>query len=160
MIALPLALGALTWSFSEYTLHRWVGHDAKSKTDFADEHRTHHAQRGYFAATSKKAAHAVPLVLAGLALGWLTLGAAGAAYVVGFAVTYVAYEALHRRLHTHGPRGPLGRYLRRHHFAHHFSHHQSRLSHTRRGLREAAEKIARNQEQESSRGVRLLRSDQ
>jgi sterol desaturase/sphingolipid hydroxylase (fatty acid hydroxylase superfamily) len=121
MIALPLALGALTWSLSEYALHRWVGHDAKSKTDFADEHRTHHAQRGYFAATSKKAAHAVPLVLAGLALGWFALGAAGAAYVVGFAVTYVAYEALHRRLHTHGPRGPVGRYLRRHHFAHHFN---------------------------------------
>lgn len=121
MIALALALGALTWSLSEYALHRWVGHSPRSRTDFADEHRTHHAVRGYFAPTVKKALHAVPLVLAGLALAAPACGAAGAAWVGGFAATYVAYEVLHRRLHTHGPRGPLGRYLRRHHFAHHFN---------------------------------------
>ena len=60
MIALALALGALGWSFCEYALHRWVGHSPRSRTDFAEEHRTHHALRGYFAATSKKALHGVP----------------------------------------------------------------------------------------------------
>jgi len=121
MIALALMLGALTWTLAEYALHRWVGHDPKSKTEFAEEHRAHHAIRGYFAPTARKAMLAAPVVLAGLALGWLALGGPGAAYAAGFAATYVAYEVFHRRLHTHPPRGPVGRYLRRHHFAHHFN---------------------------------------
>lgn len=120
MIAGAVVAGALGWSLSEYALHRWVGHDPKSKTDFADEHRRHHASRFYFAPTSKKVAHVGPAVgVAGLVAGALA-GRRGLAFVGAYAATYVGYELLHRRLHTHGPRGAAGRYLRRHHFAHHF----------------------------------------
>jgi sterol desaturase/sphingolipid hydroxylase (fatty acid hydroxylase superfamily) len=105
---------------SEYALHRWVGHDAKSKTDFADEHRTHHAQRFYFAPTAKKVRGVAPLLAAAGGLAAWAAGASGVAFVGGYAAAYVGYEVLHRRLHTHGPRGRVGRYLRRHHFAHHF----------------------------------------
>lgn len=112
--------GAAGWSLSEYALHRWVGHDPKSKTDFADEHRRHHAARFYFAPTSKKLAYAGPLLAGAAALAGVVAGGAGVAFVASYAVTYAGYEVLHRRLHTHGPRGPVGRFLRRHHFAHHF----------------------------------------
>jgi len=120
MFAGAFAAGAVGWTLSEYALHRWVGHDPKSKTEFADEHRQHHAQRFYFAPTAKKARYAVPLIAGAFGLASLAARARGAAFVAGFAVTYVSYEALHRRLHTHGPTGPVGRFLRRHHFAHHF----------------------------------------
>lgn len=33
---------------------------------------------------------------------------------------YVAYEVVHRRAHTHAPRGPYSRWVRRNHFTHHF----------------------------------------
>jgi sterol desaturase/sphingolipid hydroxylase (fatty acid hydroxylase superfamily) len=125
MMAFAFVLGVLAWSWSEYALHRWVGHDPKSKTDFADEHRSHHAVRGYFVASTKKVMYVGPIVLLGLGLGWCLFGACGVAFVTGFAAAYVAYEVIHRRLHTHPPRGPLGRYLRRHHFAHHFNAPQS-----------------------------------
>lgn len=121
MIAAAFALGAGVWSFSEYALHRWVGHDPRSKTDFADEHRAHHAQRFYFAPTAKKARGVIPLVGGAMVAATMAAGATGAAAVTGFAAAYVGYEVLHRRLHTHGPRGPVGRFLRRHHFAHHFN---------------------------------------
>lgn len=115
------ALGALGWSVSEYALHRWVGHDPKSQSAFAKEHRAHHAQRFYFAPTWKKTAYVAPIVGAAAVAARATLGAAGLRFVLGYAATYVGYEVLHRRLHTHAPKGPVGRFLRRHHFAHHFN---------------------------------------
>ncbi|MBI5517021.1 MAG: sterol desaturase family protein [Deltaproteobacteria bacterium] len=120
MITVAFTAGALGWSFTEYALHRWVGHDPRSKRAFAVEHRTHHAQRGYFTPTGTKALAAAPLLGAGALGAGALLGAPGVSFFAGFAAAYVGYEVLHRRLHTHGPRGPLGRFLRRHHFTHHF----------------------------------------
>jgi sterol desaturase/sphingolipid hydroxylase (fatty acid hydroxylase superfamily) len=48
-------------------------------------------------------------------------------FAVGFVGMYVAYEVVHRRLHTHRGVGAVGRYLRRHHFHHHFGN--PRLNH-------------------------------
>lgn len=121
MIAAAVLAGAGAWSFSEYALHRWVGHDPKSETDFADEHRRHHAERFYFAPTAKKVAGVTPVLAGAAALAGLVAGRRGLAFVAGYAATYVGYEVLHRRLHTHGPKGAVGRFLRRHHFAHHFN---------------------------------------
>ena len=121
MIAVPIALGAAGWSLSEYVLHRWVGHDPRSQTEFAKEHRAHHAQRFYFAPTAKKMAYVAPIMLTAGVAGWFVAGPVGVTFVTAYATTYAAYETLHRRLHTHGPEGRIGRFLRRHHFAHHFN---------------------------------------
>jgi sterol desaturase/sphingolipid hydroxylase (fatty acid hydroxylase superfamily) len=51
---------------------------------------------------------------------WIAGAVAGPAYCAGFLTFYVAYEVLHRRSHTHSPRGMYGRWLRKHHFYHHF----------------------------------------
>ncbi len=116
------ALGALTWSFLEYALHDWLGHWPRGKVDFSREHLRHHADTRYFSPPAKKLQLAVPLLtLFGLA-GWAAAGAlAGASYAGGIALAWLGYEVLHRRTHTHPPRGPYGRWARKHHLYHHFA---------------------------------------
>ncbi len=129
-------LGGLGWTAVEYLLHRFVGHGPRRPVPrsrwarltprgflgaFNDEHLRHHADARYFAPTSQKvfAALAATIVLTGI--GTLVVGVAtGFAFAVGFGLTYASYEVLHRRIHTHPPRGRYGRWLRRHHLHHHF----------------------------------------
>jgi sterol desaturase/sphingolipid hydroxylase (fatty acid hydroxylase superfamily) len=113
--------GAFCWSFAEYAIHNWVGHLGRGRNEFSREHLEHHRLGDYFAPTSKKAKAALP-VLAALAAVLVPLlgGRPGGGFVLGFGLAYLAYEVLHRRLHTHPPRGPYGRWARRHHFYHHF----------------------------------------
>ncbi|MBI2391172.1 MAG: sterol desaturase family protein [Deltaproteobacteria bacterium] len=136
MIA-PLAFlaGALTWSASEYVIHRFVGHGRKRTRPrtiaaqltpsglaaaFNAEHLAHHADPSYFAPTSQKVAAAVVVTGTAAAVGSLLLGPRrGLSFAVGFGASYAAYEVLHRRVHTHPPRGRYGRWLRRHHLFHH-----------------------------------------
>jgi sterol desaturase/sphingolipid hydroxylase (fatty acid hydroxylase superfamily) len=121
-VVLSGVAGALGWSAAEYAIHRGLGHDpARRRNPFTREHLKHHADGHYFAPSLKKAAVALP-VLAGLAALLVPLLGAGRGlgFGLGFALAYTAYEVLHRRLHTHAPRGPYGRWARRHHFYHHF----------------------------------------
>jgi sterol desaturase/sphingolipid hydroxylase (fatty acid hydroxylase superfamily) len=119
---LAVALGVLTWTFLEYVIHRWMGHDRRfKKTPFGVEHIRHHIEGNYFAPTYKKvivAAVVAPLIAApAIAVaGWVD----GVLFVVGFIVFYAMYEMLHRREHTHAGLGWYGRFVRRHHFHHHF----------------------------------------
>jgi len=123
-IAIPLAvvLGAFTWSFLEYVIHRWLGHDARFRPNlFESEHTRHHGRGNYFAPSWKKALATVVTfgVAAPLAM-LVTSPAVGAAWAAGLAGFYAFYEVVHRRAHTHAPTGPYGAWLRRHHFWHHF----------------------------------------
>lgn len=121
-------LGAFGWTLTEYLTHRFKGHGKNAQAAFAKEHLQHHARSDYFAAPAKKAAMAAPSLAALATLSYLGLGAsAGTVFTAGFIAAYVGYEILHKRLHTHGPTGPWGRRLRRHHFAHHFD--DARLNH-------------------------------
>lgn len=120
---LALFFGALTWTFSEYVIHRWLGHDQRFRPNlFAKEHIRHHIEGGYFAPAWKKglAAVVITALLSGPAvflLGWTT----GFAYVGGFVGFYLFYEILHSREHTHPGLGAYGRWARGHHFYHHFT---------------------------------------
>lgn len=121
------AAGATTWLFAEYLLHRFVGH-GRGRSAFAIEHRRHHSVGDYFAPTSKKVAHVTPVIAAIALVASLVAGPlVGVPYGLGLAAMYCAYELLHRRLHTHPPRGWYGRWARRHHFFHHF--HDPALNH-------------------------------
>jgi hypothetical protein len=119
-------LGSVSWSAAEYAIHRFVGHGPKRTpprsllarltpsglaAEFNREHLAHHSDPTYFAPTERKVLAAAAVVL-GLRRA--------ASFAIGFGVTYAAYEVLHRRIHTHPPRGPYGRWLRRHHLAHHY----------------------------------------
>lgn len=117
-----LVAGAFAWTLAEYVLHRVVFHEASHAGVGAREHRQHHAQPDYFAPAWQKALAAV--VVTGLVLPGICLAAGralGLAFTAGFIAMYVAYEVLHRRCHTHPPRGAYGRWRRRNHFAHHFA---------------------------------------
>jgi sterol desaturase/sphingolipid hydroxylase (fatty acid hydroxylase superfamily) len=117
-----LLAGAAAWTLVEYLLHRFIFHGRSPKMIGAGEHRQHHARPDYFAPWWQKALAAVAVtaaVLPGLAF------AAGVeiafSFTFGFIAMYLLYEVLHRRAHTHPPRGPYGRWRRRNHFAHHFA---------------------------------------
>lgn len=121
-IALAFALGVLTWSFLEYCIHRWLGHDSRFRPNlFETEHTQHHAHAHYFAPWWKKGIAAC-LALVGTALPAVALlgMGPGLAFAAGLAGFYTFYEILHRRAHTHEGFGAYGRWARRHHFWHHF----------------------------------------
>jgi sterol desaturase/sphingolipid hydroxylase (fatty acid hydroxylase superfamily) len=117
-----LLLGALAWTLLEYVIHRWLGHDSRTRPNpFAAEHVRHHSQGDYFAPAWKKALAAVLFAGVLIAPSIALAGAlVGSSFVVGLITMYVAYEVLHRRDHTHPGRGSYMRFLRRHHFYHHF----------------------------------------
>jgi sterol desaturase/sphingolipid hydroxylase (fatty acid hydroxylase superfamily) len=123
-----LVAGAATWTLAEYLLHRFIFHGKSAKALGAAEHRQHHARPDYFAPWWQKALAA--LAVTAVMLPGISL-AAGAqislCFTLGFIATYLAYELLHRRVHTHPPSGRYGRWRRRNHFAHHFA--DPRLAH-------------------------------
>lgn len=115
-------LGAFFWTFLEYMIHRYMGHDRRfRKTPFGIEHVRHHIEGNYFAPNWKKvlAALIVTLFLIGPAI-LIAGNVAGPAFVAGLISFYSVYEIAHRRRHTHAPTGPYARWARRHHFYHHF----------------------------------------
>ena len=113
-------LGALSWTLAEYALHRGFGHRKGARNAFSKEHLKHHATVTYFAPSWKKA------IAAGAVFG-IAFVAVGVAFAAGFASMYVAYEVVHRRLHTHAALTAYGRWARRHHLHHHFS--RPRMNH-------------------------------
>lgn len=120
-LGLAVVGGAATWSFLEYVIHRWLGHDRRFRGNpFGVEHVRHHAEGDYFAPTIKKlGVAAIVAVAIGAPVVWLG-GAVGAAWIAGLLAFYGVYEAFHRREHTHPGIGRYGRWARAHHFHHHF----------------------------------------
>lgn len=113
--------GAFTWTFLEYVIHRWLGHDRRFRGNpFGVEHVRHHVEGDYFAPSWKK------VVLVGVVFGvlaspvWLVFGAVGLAYLGGLLAFYGVYEIVHRGHHVRPGIGAYGRWARRHHFTHHF----------------------------------------
>lgn len=121
-ILAAIVFGVFTWSFLEYVIHRWLGHDRRFRNNpFGIEHIRHHAEGNYFAPTYKKlAAAALAAVIASVPAMLVAGPVVGAAYVLGLMGFYGTYEVLHRREHTHPGVGAYGRWARRHHFTHHF----------------------------------------
>jgi hypothetical protein len=121
-VATALLAGVASWSLAEYLIHRGLGHVfVRSRNPFTTEHRKHHATTSYFSPSRKKTIAAVGTMVVVAPLAMALVGVAGGgAYGIGSVAMYVTYEVVHRRAHTHGPRGRYGRWLRRHHFTHHF----------------------------------------
>ncbi len=121
-VAIALFLGALTWSFLEYCIHRWLGHDRRFRPNpFAKEHVRHHIEGDYFAPARKKAMAAVLAITATAIPAVLVAGLwPGLAYASGLTGFYLTYEAIHRLEHVKAGWGAYGRWARKHHFYHHF----------------------------------------
>jgi sterol desaturase/sphingolipid hydroxylase (fatty acid hydroxylase superfamily) len=114
--------GAAAWTLVEYLLHRFIFHGRSPTAIGAVEHRRHHADPDYFAPWWQKALAALAVTAAILpGVAFLAGAESGACFTLGFVSTYLLYEVLHRRAHTHPPRGACARWRRRNHFAHHFA---------------------------------------
>ncbi len=126
-IVIAFVSGVFAWTFIEYLMHRFGGHQKRLGKQVMREHLQHHATPDYFTSFAKKLALAVP-VLGTLALiGYLLLGPAGLALALGTSFGWVFYEQLHRATHVRGPRNRYGEWARLHHLHHHF--HSPKANH-------------------------------
>jgi sterol desaturase/sphingolipid hydroxylase (fatty acid hydroxylase superfamily) len=121
MWLLFLFAGIVFWTFTEYMLHRFLGHTHKGKNFFKAEHSTHHSKANYFAPAYKKIIAAV-IVAAALTFitNLLTTLPNAIAFVSGLMSMYGLYEITHYRYHAFKPIIAPFIILRKHHFYHHF----------------------------------------
>ena len=116
-----LLLGTISWTLSEYILHRYIGHKKKGSHGFTKEHRAHHVDGNHFMPTLKKIVVSLKVIIPLTIISILLLDIQnGISFSVGFTFCFVLYEYLHKSAHTHPPRNAYGRWLRKHHFYHHF----------------------------------------
>ncbi len=112
--------GIMAWSLTEYLLHRFVGHELKTKVRFKKEHLKHHFIINYFAPTKIKFLIAFLVISLTLTVTTPILGFKTAAvFSLSFTIFYLYYEFTHRDLHVREPKTRLGIYLRAHHIHHH-----------------------------------------
>lgn len=117
-------IGVVLWSFTEYTLHRWVFHYHPRS---AIGQRVHFLVHGIHHAYPRDSTRLVmpPLVSLPLAAAfWMIFSAAFGGWsggiFAGFIVGYLGYDMIHYATHHRPMRGRVGRYLRRYHMNHHF----------------------------------------
>ena len=109
-ILIAFSLGLLTWTFTEYAMHNWVGHLSKGKNAFSKEHLKHHRLGNYFTPWTGKALRTVVILSKIFLVTLFIFGTTPAAsYTIGFAVGYAWYEYLHWSLHVNPPREAYGR---------------------------------------------------
>ena len=135
MSMIAFALGGLAWSASEYALHRWVAHGrerpvaatvrgkltlAGLAAELKAEHVAHHVDPMYFSSTATKVQGLAVVLPLAFALVSPVLGVRrGSYFSLGFGLVYGAYELTHRHIHTRGPNGRYGAWVRQHHLLHH-----------------------------------------
>ncbi|MBS1623770.1 MAG: sterol desaturase family protein [Bacteroidetes bacterium] len=121
LITIAFLTGVVFWTFTEYVLHRFLGHVHKGKNFFKSEHLIHHAKANYFAPPLKKVLAAI--IVSGVLTGLLSIMMSvpyALAFVLGFAGMYGVYELTHYRFHAKDPIARPFIILRKHHFYHHF----------------------------------------
>jgi sterol desaturase/sphingolipid hydroxylase (fatty acid hydroxylase superfamily) len=128
MWILFLAIGAISWTFLEYMMHRFLGHEHKGKNFFKTEHTQHHAKVHYFAPAYKKLlAAAIVAIVIFLLVNMFNGALNSAAFVIGLLGMYSLYEITHYRYHASKPLIAPFIILRKHHFYHHF--HNPKMNH-------------------------------
>ncbi|MEE2902488.1 MAG: sterol desaturase family protein [Myxococcota bacterium] len=119
-------VGGLGWWVAEYLIHRFVGHGKSTTLPFSRHHKKHHAQAHYFAPIRDKVKVAGFVIVSLFSLGLIIAAwQVSLAFATGFTSSYLSYEFLHRRAHSHPPITRYGRWLRKHHFHHHFMNPKS-----------------------------------
>ncbi len=128
MIVLFFILGVISWTLTEYLLHRFLGHVFKGNNFFKKEHLMHHSKVHYFAPAYKKIVSAIVVAsLLFLLISLISSFAIAIGYVLGFVGMYGLYEITHARFHRKDPITQPFIILRKHHFYHHF--HNPKMNH-------------------------------
>lgn len=105
-----VAGGFVAWTFAEYWIHRIVFH---GRTPFEPMHQMHHTLPKDMIGVASWGS------FAGFGVVWLI---AGSSFCAGFMLGYLAYCAIHVRMH-HGNRSRFSRYVS-FMFDHHAGHHR------------------------------------
>lgn len=128
MITIYFTLGLISWTLSEYLLHRFLGHVHKGNNFFKKEHLQHHVKVNYFAPFVKKfIASLLAATVLFLVFNLFTESRFALAFTSGFWLMYMVYEYVHFRYHKHHPFLPIFIHFRKHHFYHHF--HNPKVNH-------------------------------
>lgn len=127
-ILLVLA-GYLTWTLTEYWMHRVVFHfepeDGWGARFHWLIHGVHHEHPNDPMRLVMPPSVSVPLAIVFYGLFWLILGADRALmFGAGFYAGYLLYDMIHYHLHHHVPRTRMGKKFRELHLRHHFQDHE------------------------------------
>jgi sterol desaturase/sphingolipid hydroxylase (fatty acid hydroxylase superfamily) len=120
-----LAAGYLTWTLTEYWMHRAIFHFEPERGIGARLHwiihGVHHDHPNDPLRLVMPPSVSVPLASAFFGLFVLAVGTPAAyPFTAGFLAGYLAYDMLHYHLHHHVPTTRAGRWLRELHMRHHF----------------------------------------
>lgn len=136
-IPLGVALGFLLWTFSEYTLHRFVFHyrprTARQERIFFLFHGVHHAQPQMKTRLVMPFPVSIPLSIMFYGLFYLVMAALIKSpqwvdpLMAGFVMGYLAYDLTHYATHHLPMRSPYARFLKRHHMQHHYKDPSTRF---------------------------------
>lgn len=111
-------LGFLSWSFAEYILHRYLGHETNFSRIFKREHFAHHKDNASFASTLIKFTTSVGVITTMTLVLYFLIGLKLALFTsIGFTLGYLYYEMVHRYIHEKPKFIP--NFLIEHHMSHH-----------------------------------------
>ena len=124
MWAVPLMIaGVVTWTLTEYALHRFVFHFQPRSPVLQQVifviHANHHADANDPLRNLMPPIVSIPVGLAIWALSVWAFGLEGTWSLLGFMSGYVAYDLVHFACHQFPMKGRIGRMLKAHHMRHH-----------------------------------------
>lgn len=127
LIAIMLMAGGyLTWTLTEYWVHRAVfhlqPHGPRSESFVWAIHGVHHDHPNDPRRIVASPAASIPIGATAAVLFWLMMpGFLWLPFAAGWGGGYLAYDLLHAYLHVGRPRTALVRWLRARHLRHHFA---------------------------------------
>ena len=129
-LAIGFIVGVILWSFSEYTLHRFLFHyepkSESAKRIFFLFHGVHHAQPQCKTRLVMPPVVSVPMSLVMYGIMYLIFSVAlGLPHYLGpvmsgFIAGYLFYDLTHYATHHFAMRGGMWKWLKRYHMQHHY----------------------------------------
>jgi sterol desaturase/sphingolipid hydroxylase (fatty acid hydroxylase superfamily) len=111
-------IGFISWSFAEYILHRFLGHETNLSKIFKREHFAHHKDNASFVSAFLKFKTSVGVIASMTIILYFSIGLKLALITsIGFTLGYLYYEMVHRYIHEKPNWIPD--FLIRHHMSHH-----------------------------------------
>jgi sterol desaturase/sphingolipid hydroxylase (fatty acid hydroxylase superfamily) len=118
------ALGVVIWTFTEYTMHRWVFHYQPSsrwgKQLHFLLHGVHHDYPKDASRLVMPPVVSVPLALLFCGLFFLVFGRLAPAAFAGFLVGYLFYDMVHYATHHFSMKRGVWLFLKKYHMRHHY----------------------------------------
>ena len=124
-ISMLIVFGIVVWSFTEYTLHRFIFH-YKAKSKFGERihfifHGVHHDYPSDSRRLVMPPSVSVPLAIIFYFLFYSLLGMGMVApFFIGFLTGYLFYDLTHYAVHHFNIRNKFWLMLKKHHMRHHY----------------------------------------